>query len=504
MSAPRIPKKEEYWKKKGKKPLINSKGKLTYKNVMLMSHDDWDGVLSNLVIKKYLINQGFNIIGYGIVNYQEGWKYTTLNPDVINIAVDFSPFNDKLDIFVDHHGGELPKEAKDYAVKTNTGSAFEGICDQYNLQHDASSLYVIDMIDSAKYKHYGVDITTVLHFDWDIIKNSNNTCLENIPEKYNSYKKKLVFAGMVNQFIKRADHTTLIEVIHNCKEPSIYAVYLKLKEFYSGNNLWKKGNKRKDFLEDGKWRINTMMEKTRGSYPKKVYTNQYDFYRDYSVNGIISLTGEGYQIIGNLAFIPSGCWANAIRARAILEEDMRNGLLKENSIDFILLQYGSTLQMVAYDSITYLKEKGKLPILKNGIVMDNIGEYMSGLLDNFKKYLGYIDPSTYISTIEDDITVAGGHGGIGSISSISGSYNKNPHTKDYYIGMKYLDLFKNKIIHDISTCEWKNLKMVWTEDNDNTRVELEMDWRVMVIDEIRTDGKQKSKKELELINPFDK
>ena len=204
------------------------------------------------------------------------------------------------------------------------------------------------------------------------------------------------------------------------------------------------------------------------------------------------MVGKGYQIIGNLAFIPSGCWANAIRARAILEEDMRTGKIKTNSIDFILLQYGSTLQMVAYDSITSLKEKCKLPILKNNIIMDNIGDYMVSLLNNFKNHLGYVDPSTYISTIEDDITVGGGHTGIGSISQICSKVTLS----NVYQGMKYLDLFINKIIQDISTCEWNNLKLVWTHENENKREDLVMDWRVMMIEDIRTSGIQKSKKEI--------
>jgi hypothetical protein len=38
------------------------------------------------------------------------------------------------------------------------------------------------------------------------------------------------------------------------------------------------------------------------------------------------------------------------------------------------------------------------------------------LLGNFKKHLGYHNPDTSIG--QDEITVSGGHGGIGSISNV--------------------------------------------------------------------------------------
>ena len=478
MSSPRIPKSEIYWKNKGKKPMINSKNIETYKNVMLYFHDDCDGIYSSIIIKKYLIKQGFNIIGYGIMNYQEGWKYTTLHPELINVCVDFSMHHKLLDVYCDHHYGDLPSN-KIYAIKTNTGSAFEGISLQYGIPNDSLTLHPIDMIDSAKYKHYGVNICDVINFDWKIIKKSNQS--------------KLTYVGMMNQFIKRSDHTTLIEVVHNCHEPSIYAIVNKLKEFYSGNNLWKDGL-RKDFILDGKWRINTMKERTRGFYTKKVYMTQQDFINDFYQNGKIDLYKRGYQIIGNLAFIPTGSWANGIRARAILQEDMDKGIIPKDCVDFIMLQYGNTLQVVAYNSIESLKSENRLPILKNNILMDNIGLYMTNLLNHFIQYLGYVDISTYVFTIEDEITVSGGHKNIGTMSNIvttvkGGEYSKN------YIGMKYLNLFINKIISDLSTCEWNSLNLVWSAINDNDIKEIEMNHRVMMIDSIRKSGKEKSIKE---------
>jgi hypothetical protein len=59
-SAPRLPKDEEYWIKRGK----------SGKNVCLIFHDDMDGVVSAIIMKNYLLHQGFDIAKYGIINYQ--------------------------------------------------------------------------------------------------------------------------------------------------------------------------------------------------------------------------------------------------------------------------------------------------------------------------------------------------------------------------------------------------------------------------------------------------
>ena len=55
---------------------------------------------------------------------------------------------------------------------------------------------------------------------------------------------------------------------------------------------------------------------------------------------------------------------------------------------------------------------------KDGKVIDDLGVYMTSLLNNFKEYLNYYDPDTSIG--QDEITVSGGHGGIGSISNVFG------------------------------------------------------------------------------------
>ena len=346
-SSPRIPNSEDYWKKKGKYG----------KKVALYFHDDLDGIYSAIAMKGYLEKKGFEIMSFGLVNYQEGWTSTELNPDYINIALDYAENVEGIDVYMDHHGEFQEGENKDqHSVKTHTTSAYEGIMDQLGLPVDSSVLDTIIMVDSAKYDQYEIDIKEIITFD---LKN---------------FKSKLEFAAAFNQLLKRSDHKTFIEVVANSKDmaPSIYNIFKMFRLLYPANNLDNMKMKKlakemdfigddgkpdvkelidyinktnpkmirdfeKDFVTDAQWRLGQMQSRTRGSKQigAKGYIDSQAKFKEMFVRegrgGNDKVEMPGYQIIGNMCFVPSGTWANALRARAILERD----LLDDNRIPII-------------------------------------------------------------------------------------------------------------------------------------------------------------------------
>jgi len=504
-SAPKIPNSEEHWKNKGK----------IGKNVMLYFHDDLDGIYSAVAMKNYLEKKGFKIEGYGIVNYQEGWSTTVLNDKYINIALDYAENVEGIDVYMDHHGhfkeGENVEMA---AVKTDTGSAYEGIMDQLGLPVDGNILNIIDMVDSAKYDDYDVDIKNILDFD---------------PKKF---KNKLEFAAAFNQLLKRSDHKTFIEVVANTKDmsPSIYNIFSLFKILYPANNLnniqlkklakdygfvddngkpdlnaliehIKKNNPKqmrefeKDFLDDAYWRLGQMNSRTRGlnspSHGNKDYIDSLEKFKEKFVRpgkgGNPKVEMPGYQIIGNMCFVPSGTWANALRARAILEQDLLNDdrvpvinykISNDSPLYDELKNKGSQILELVGDidkSTNTLKVKmdvtndssvegikgnldnsnGKLTfkakqpifwiLLQYGNTMQvcslhkfnlYVKEYLPKLksgetVDNLGKYCEDLlfNMAKYfgynVSLIENATTKAGGHPGIGSISNIFGTVSAN-------------------------------------------------------------------------------
>jgi hypothetical protein len=459
-ASPRLPKKEEYWLSRGK----------SGKNVALYTHDDMDGIFSAIEVKKYLVNSGFKIVKYGVLNYSEGWKYTSLDPKLINVVVDFANMpgderDEMIDFYLDHHGAFTEEEIKKYmkspVQKKKTGSAYEAICQSLGVPQDSLTLSVIDMIDSAKYQQYGVSWQRLLDFNLSDIKKSEN--------------KRLEFAAAFNQFLKRSDTKTIISVIDNCNDASIFAIFNTMKTLYPEHNIGR-GGEQKEFIDDSSWRLGEMGRRVRGRGEKKAYTSQDEFLSAFQRNGLIQL--DGYQIIGDLAFIPTGTWANALRARSIIEKEFNEGRITKEP-KFILLQYGGTLQVCSYKS---MEEYGEdLPKLKSGDFVNDLGAYMTKLLKNFQEHLGYYNADTSIG--QDEITVSGGHGGIGSISNIFGECQKEP-----YIGQRFVDMFKNKIITDLSGVPF-NLNIKWSEPKEFKGKEPEMDNKVIGAEDVTKIGR---------------
>jgi hypothetical protein len=137
-----------------------------------------------------------------------------------------------------------------------------------------------------------------------------------------------------------------------------------------------------------------------------------------------------------------------------------------------------------------------LPKYKDGKEINDLGVYMTGLLSNFKQHLDYYDPDTSIG--QDEITVSGGHGGIGSISNVFGSVKVEKETDEEgnqievskillnNEGKKYIDLFKNKIIGDLSRITW-SFGLKWKEDSESSGYkakEPEMDFKVLGTEDV--------------------
>ena len=221
-----------------------------------------------------------------------------------------------------------------------------------------------------------------------------------------------------------------------------------------------------------------MQKRTRGlNTDKKTFTSQSEFLQEFKRGQLIRV--DGYQKIGDLVFVPTGTWANALRARTIVERDFMDGKL-DSEPKFILLQYGGTLQVCSYKKMEEMG--GELPVLKNGQEVNDLGKYMTELLGNFQKHLGYYSADTTIG--QDEITVSGGHGGIGSISNVFGECTIEP-----YVGQRYVDMFKNKIITDLSGVAF-NLNLKWSEPVEFNAKEPEMNNKVIGIEDVTKLDKQ--------------
>jgi hypothetical protein len=461
----RFPNSLEYWRGKGKRG----------KEVVLYTHDDCDGIFSAIAMKEYLLAHGFTIHSYGVINYTESWKVFNIDTSYINICVDFSEDHPDLDLYIDHHmdEGELYKKSE-YSIKMKSDSCYGLVTYLLGMPTDSMILSVISMIDAAKYDEYNVDIKTILNFNLnDIIRSKN---------------PRLVFAGAFNQLIKRSDYKTIIEVIHN-GNLSIYKIFQLFKKFYPLNNLQVKRGADKEnirqriiggialddpdqlrgvpeFVPDSMERIGKMTGRTVGANIKTDIRSFEQFEETYWDPTENRLKFDGFVLIKNLIFVPVGTWANALRARALVEKTLGHG---DRNVQFILLDYGSSLQIASYKNIETMTN---LPVLTGGEVLDDLDKYTKFLLNFVLRKvfeMGY------------EGAKAGGHKGIGNLSNILGKCQK-PHFND----IKYLDIIKNWIIQDITGIKWK-LNMKWSENLPEERdiKKTPMNQKMMTVDQVR-------------------
>ena len=462
----KIPKNVEYWLSKGKRG----------KECIIYTHDDLDGIFSAIAMKEYLQSHGFKIAGYGIINYTDGWKIFKIDKSYINICVDFAEDNADLDVYIDHHMDEKFKEKSKISIKMQSDSCYGLICHILGIPTDKLILSVISMIDSAKYKEYGVDLKTILNFNLEDILKSKNP--------------RLVFAGAFNQLIKRSDYRTLIEVIHN-SSLSIYKIFKLFKLFYPINNLTVKRGVSKEemrnrllgksepwdyvdpyeltsipeFVPDSKKRIDQMVSRTVGNNPKKSIESLDEFIKTYWNDKEKRFKFDGFVVLKNLIYVPTGTFANPLRARVLIERYLED----DSKIQFILMDYGSALQISDYRNIA---DEKNLPVLEDGTVIDDLNVYTKHILqDVLKKIYNY----------HFEKAKAGGHPGIGNLSNIIGRCNIRP-----FVGIKMMDLAKNWIIEDITGIKWDQ-KLQW---NMNEPVEKELpeeqvNKKLMMVPELR-------------------
>jgi hypothetical protein len=221
-----------------------------------------------------------------------------------------------------------------------------------------------------------------------------------------------------------------------------------------------------DFVPDSMDRIQKMMAKTAGQYEKPFINNIDDFMTFFWNAQENKFKFDGFAVIKNLVYVPVGTWANALRARALIEKQLGR---HDKAIQFILLDYGASLQIASYRNIETMTNP---PVMRGGEVLNDLDKYTRFLM-NFvlPRYFGF----RYAGA------KAGGHKGIGNLSNILGTCDKEPCN-----GMKYMDIMKNWIIHDITGIKWP-IKLVWNANPPEVREAPEkvMNGKLMMINQIR-------------------
>lgn len=322
------------------------------------------------------------------------------------------------------------------------------------------------MVDSALYDDYDISWWDLLNFDIKSVKNHKNPILQ--------------LTGMFNQLIKRGDFRTIIEIVHNIDHPSPYRILDLFRRLYPGNNIDRRSQMGKDFILDGQSRLNKMIGRTRGNNEPKCATYTQKEFMDIHFNKRLNhIKTKGYAVFGKIVYVPSGTWANAIRARGIVENDLNTGMLVADNVKWVYLEYGDTFQVASIGNVNKFDDSD-FPVDNNGNVMDSLKTYMD--------YLKGIMETEYC--FSNAKSVSGGHKGIGTISNIGSSrftyHDFMPEKYKLFDDMKYQLIVRNYIFNDLSGIKWDLHFPHWKNEDNNTPLSFPpKNSRVMEINQIR-------------------
>jgi hypothetical protein len=158
------------------KKIINESGIKDIKNlrndfdkVVIVFHQDLDGVASALGMKKYFEKYGFNIVGYEVIQYgDKEWSLKKSNPDekILYCLCDFAHGKPMFQIHLDHHdtqsGAEMTKSTSFKKARSNAQTISQIISPSELFP--SSDILLISTVDSADFLNKKITPDEVVNY----------------------------------------------------------------------------------------------------------------------------------------------------------------------------------------------------------------------------------------------------------------------------------------------------------------------------------------------------
>jgi hypothetical protein len=196
-----------------------------YKKAKIYFHQDLDGVTTAIAMKKYLENQGFEVVDCEVIQYGEK-EWAIKKPDakgeVMPVLVDFAHGKPMFKIHTDHHDSQAGVEKGTSTSFKHSRSNVETISQTVSPKELFSDvdLFIISTVDSANYAMNNITPKMVMNFIFSF--DENKTSREN-----------MVMLGLVTNKLLLAykNYPKFMEDLVMRSEPSIKGIYNLIKQF---------------------------------------------------------------------------------------------------------------------------------------------------------------------------------------------------------------------------------------------------------------------------------
>lgn len=155
-----------------------NKLKKEFNDVIIVTHQDLDGVISAIGMKHYFENQGFNVIGVQIIQYgDKEWSLKKSDPDkkILYCLCDFAHGKPMFTIHLDHHdrqaGVESGTSTNFRSARSNAETISQTVSPKDLFTNE--DILLVSTVDSANYSAQNISVDQVINYLFQLDKNES-------------------------------------------------------------------------------------------------------------------------------------------------------------------------------------------------------------------------------------------------------------------------------------------------------------------------------------------
>ena len=221
-----------------------NKLKKMFNDVVIVTHQDLDGVVSGIGMKYYFENQGFNVIDVQIIQYgDKEWSLKKSDPNkkILYCLCDFAHSKPMFTVHLDHHDRQAGVEV---GTTTNFRQARSNVetISQIVSPRDlfpSSDILLISTVDSANFAMNDISVDQVINYLFKLDKDSslakNKMALGLVANKLLlAFKNK---PGFLEELIMKCT-PSLMNILQNIKRIMVEKGYTKIPELEKNKEVY--------------------------------------------------------------------------------------------------------------------------------------------------------------------------------------------------------------------------------------------------------------------------
>ena len=201
-----------------------------YPKAEIYFHQDLDGVTTAIAMKKYLENNGIDVVGAHIIQYGDkefSVKKNDAEGDIMPVLVDFAHGKPMFKIHTDHHDKQVGAEkgtSKSFRQARSNVETISQVVSPKDL-FPSSDILLINTVDSADFAKHGLSAEDVVNY---LFRFDKETPLQ---------KNKMLLGFVINKLLLAFKNKPgFLEGLVMNSEPSLLSILTNIKSWMKATN----------------------------------------------------------------------------------------------------------------------------------------------------------------------------------------------------------------------------------------------------------------------------